>query len=762
MMHLKVRMAVAWATVVAGAGGTGAAAAPRSGPVAGAWNLITPMPKSILVERRTVRTDGGMIIPAGTEPMLRIAAAEINQRLSQELGAQPFVVKSGGVSDVNAATEVCIVIGVSGKEGMGDVERAYPVSVPAKSEGYGIAMHSAGSKTVVVLSGHDAQGALYAAVTLRYLLEPGRGSKIPNGEAVLRIAAVEDWPDFRWRHAGRHRVREYWDLVAAMTEGNGERVEEAGKRLVTACNAYTDILLRHKINLTRIPVHHIGERYRAGVKSTMLKYTRELTDYGKARGLDFEMLVHSHIGVSPGHDDDLRRSRCVRHRAHKRYFCWSLLDEQREKAERHAAAMKEAGIRWFRLHAPDGGGVENPELWNGRCEHCRETYGDDRARADAAVFNTYDEVIRRQIPDLKMTAIVYPYTGGSFVTEAIRDRILKRYASGEAAEERAAQIARKNQTFLKRVSGLLAPGHLLALSSCPREQYDVVTRCCGQRDLWIDHYFVGSGRQWTPAFSLAMGWAKTWYRPGRGDVFEAVGDSWGYDILSVFMAAEFAWNVDAPGSTEFPARAFHYSGTYQHVEPKEVAGRYLAKLCTDLWGPEVGPHMVATFDSSISYRFIQRPEKMIRAMRLQDPLADMKRMVEATARSMAAMEQARVAYDRAVADGRKPIPNSEAERYFGDYFRAALAARCAAAFRAAMMEARAAAIAGDRERVQPLIAQMRDTIVRGKAAWEKHRSWMDGVPCHGQENPDFNYVFGRFRQYDYSVLEEELADFERE
>lgn len=449
----------------------------------------------------------------------------------------------------------------------------------------------------------------------------------------------------------------------------------------------------------------------------------------------------------------------MRHRAHKRYFCWSLLDEHREKAERHAAAMKEAGIRWFRLHAPDGGGVENPELWNGRCEHCRKTYGDDRARADAAVFNTYDEVIRRQIPDLKMTAIVYPYTGGGFVTEAIKAKILKRYASGEAAEERAGQIARKNRAFLKRVSGLLAPGQLLSLSSCPREQYDVVTRCCGQRNLWLDHYFAGSGRQWTPAFPLAMGWAKTWYRPGCEDVFEAVGDSWGYDIPSVLMAAEFAWNVDAPGSTEFPARAFHYSGTYQHVEPKEVAEQYLVKLCTDLWGPEVGPYLVPTFDSSISYRFIQRPKKMIRAMRLKDPLAHMKRMAEATARSMAAMEQARVAYDKAVADGRRPILNSEAERYFGDYFRAALAARCAAAFRAAMMEARAAVIAGDRERVQRLVAQMRDTIGREKAAWEKHRSWMAEVPCHRPENPDFNYVFGRFREYDYSVLEKELSAF---
>jgi hypothetical protein len=757
MVCARMRMAVACATVVFGAGSPDAAAASERTPVRGTWRLMTPTPKSILVEGRTVRTDGAMIITAGTEPKLRIAAAEINQRLLRELGAQPFVVKSGGVSEANAATGLCIVIGVSGKEGMGDVERAYPVSAPAKPEGYGIAMYSAGGKAAVVLSGHDAQGALYAAVTLRYLLEPARGSKIPNGEAVLRIATVEDWPDFRWRHAGRHRVREYWDLVAAMGKDNGPRVEEAGKRLVTVCNAYTDILLRHKINLTRIPVPHIGDRYRAGVSNAMLNHTRKLTDYGKARGLDFEMLVHSHIGVSPGHDDDLQKSRCVHHRAHKRYFCWSLLDEHREKAERYAAAMKEAGIRWFRLHAPDGGGVENPELWNDRCEHCRETYGDDRARADAAIFNTYDEVIRRQIPDLKMTAIVYPYIGGAFVTEAVKARIRKRYASGEAAEERAAEIAQKNQAFLRRVSGLLAAGQRLSLSSCPRQQYDVVTRCCGQRDLWINHYFAGSGRQWTPAFSMLSGWTRTWYRPGREDVFEAVGDSWGYDVLSVLMAAEFAWNVDAPGSTEFPAQALHYSGTYQHVEPAEVAGQYLAKLCTDLWGPEVGPHMIPTFDSSISYRFIQRPEKMIRAMRLQDPLAKMKRMVAATARSMAAMEQARVAYEKAVAAGRKPIPNSEAERYFGDYFRAALAARCAAAFRAAMMEAQAAVVAGGREGPHPFIARMQDIIAREKATWEKYRSWMSGIPCHREENHDFNYTFGRFREYDYSVLEEELA-----
>ena len=155
----------------------------------GAWNLITPTPKKITPTRATVPVSEGSILLAGTEPKLRIAAEEINQRLTLELGAQLLPVSSGGVSAVSAAARVCIVIGVSGKEGMGAVEGAYPVTVPAKAEGYGIAMHQRGGRAVVVLSGHDAQGALYAAVTSRYLFDPGRGSRIPNGEP-----GTVEWP----------------------------------------------------------------------------------------------------------------------------------------------------------------------------------------------------------------------------------------------------------------------------------------------------------------------------------------------------------------------------------------------------------------------------------------------------------------------------------------------------------------------------------------------------------------------------------------
>jgi len=56
------------------------------------------------------------------------------------------------------------------------------------------------------------------------------------------------------------------------------------------------------------------------------------------------------------------------------------------RARRAAKFLADAGFTGYYLHATDGGGWQNPELWNDRCALCRKTYGDDRAKADATVF----------------------------------------------------------------------------------------------------------------------------------------------------------------------------------------------------------------------------------------------------------------------------------------------------------------------------------------------------------------------------------------
>jgi hypothetical protein len=63
----------------------------------------------------------------------------------------------------------------------------------------------------------------------------------------------------------------------------------------------------------------------------------------------------------------------------------------------------------------------------------------------------------------------------------------------------------------------------------------------------------------------------------------------------------------------------------------------------------------------------------------------MREMIRATTRAMESLEQARAVYDKAVAEGRKPISNRNAERNFGDYYRFILSLRALASYHAPMM-----------------------------------------------------------------------------
>ena len=718
--------------------------------------LITPTPKKIEVARDVVDLAGASIVLAGAEPKLRVAADEINHRLTEELGAVALPVVDGGIDEVPKAKACTIVVGVSGTKAMAAVEKVYPVAVPEKPEGYGIRTHISGTKRIVVLSGRDAQGALYAAVTLRCLLDAAGGSKIANGRAVLRPASVEDWPDFRWREIGSLSVphsQSYYPLLQAVRRGQDEKAEEYGRAYVADVKAYVDILLRHKVNLC-------GEYYGNYLTVPgMRKFARRINDYGRARGIDFFASGSTNIGTYPADKDDPAKSRCIDYRTHKKYFCWSLLEEHEKKTSLYAEAMKEAGFRWLYMHATDGGGWENPAKWNDRCQQCRNMYGDDHAKADATIFGMYYRKIKARIPDFRMVAVVYPYNARAIDPDSIEKDIVAKSGSIPTAGKIASQAAGKHQVFLARLGKLMDPAIKICQREVTRARYALMTKCYGRRDFQMYMEFEGWPNKWAPIFSLTPRWAKTYYRPGHEDIFYPRHGRWGYNILSELLAAEFGWNTEAPGAIEYPGNEVRLNDIDHHGRPHDLAVTYLRRLCAGFWGPEVGPHMVDVFDSNISCRFIQRPELIGESMGIANPLERMKQMAAATSRAMAAMEKARAAYDAAAADGRRAIPNAAAERLFGDYYRGMLAARCASAFRAAMMEARRAVIGGQIPKAKEIEARARALVAREQAAWKQRWPWMSKVAHTEGINPNWVYTFGKFSRYDYAALVAELDTF---
>ncbi|MFC1805618.1 sugar-binding protein [Planctomycetota bacterium] len=719
--------------------------------------LITPTPREMKLAGPPIAIHGGRILLAGPEPKLRVGADEINRRLVHELRCTALPVARGGLDDIGRVASPVFVLGVVGTGAMAGIQRRYPVDVPRKPQGYGIAAHPVGGKLVMVLAGHDEQGALYAAVTVRHLLDPAGGATIPNGRAVVRPARVRDWPDFRWRQIGRPptTLGRGWDLNRASRRKSAD-IEAIGARFVREGKQYVDFLLRHKVNLSWTHAVHLETG-----GDGQHRFVREVSDYARARGVDFVEKTHSHIGVYPQDKDDPRKSRCVDHRVHRHYFCWSLLDLHKARARRLARAMKASGIRWLYLHATDGGGWENPARWNERCDECRRIYGDDHAKADAAVFGAWHRIMREEIADFRLIAVIYPYTANAIDPASIEQRLVARSGAIPNGKALAKEIADRNRALLTRIGQLLPPGVFICQREVHREAYALMTQCYGTRGFQI-YLEQKHGRGWNPEFSIASGWLKTFYRPGHQDVFYPSDCSWGYNYFSEMMSAQFGWNVESPGAREFTNPGLRSSDIDHHVEPREISRACVERFCRDFYGPEVGPRMVAVYDSNISYRFIQRPQALIASMGLQHPEERMRQMVAATARAWESLQQARRVYDAARAANREPISSPLAAGMLGEMFRAILVSRCLAPYQLRMLEARAAAIGGEMDKAKRLAAEMREIVSQGKSAWAACRPWMKSVPIAVRRNPRFVYTFGQFHDYDYPVLEEEVARFEKE
>jgi len=726
-----------------------------AGPAQADPTLITPAPREIKLTGEAVDVVDGLILLTEDRPTLRVAAGEINQRLKHELRAKPLPVKVGGLEAMGASAGPVFAIGVSGSKAMAGIERGHAVDVPDRAQGYGIAAYHRGGRLVLILAGHDEQGALYAAVTVRHLLDPAGGARLPNGRAAVRPATVRDWPDFPWRQIGRPptTVGTGWELNRS-SQRKGRGIEVAGARFVAEGKQYVDFLLRHKVNLSWTPAVHLETG-----GDGQYRYIRELADYARVRGIGFVEKTHSHIGLYPQDKDDPRKSRCVDHRTHKRYFCWSLLDIHEARARHLARAMKASGTHWLYLHATDGGGWEDPARWSERCEECRRIYGDDHAKADAAVFGTWYRVMKQEIPDFRMIAVVYPYTANAIDPASIATRLTERSGAIPNVTDLAREIADRNRRFLARVGRLLPSDVFVCQREVRREQYALMTACYDKRGFQI-YLEQKHGRGWNPEFTIASGWAKTFFRPGFQDVFYPSDCSWGHNYLSEMMSAQFGWNVESPGARDYTNPSLRSTDIDHHIEPRDVSRAYVERFCRDFYGPEIGPHMVAVYDTNISYRFIQRPAEIIAQMGIDEPDRRMEQTVAAVARAWQSLGKARETYDAARAAGRNPIPDPLAAAMFGEMFRAVLVCHYVAPYQLRMLQARKAAITGDMDKAKHLIARMRKILAEGKSAWSKLWPWMKTVPILRRRNPRFVYTFGQFQNYDFTALADEATRFE--
>ena len=457
----------------------------------------------------------------------------------------------------------------------------------------------------LLLVGSDSLGTLYAAVTCRQLIVD------QDGQLLLQPAALRDWPDFKTRCNGapfsEHLRGNWYGILSAEASGDLTKARQLAEGWVAAQKRHFDWLLRAKINMAwnRTSINPGDAREKTTVAREALGAVHE---YGRKRGIEAIDADTTSIGRFPQDQGNADFNGCVLSKSHGRYFCWSRLDYHQRRAERAAQWLADCGYRGYYLHATDSGGWSNPALWDDRCDQCRKTYGDDHAKADATVFGIYYRAIKQRIPDAKVVAVVYPYTGRYLDPEYIYRDAASAMGQGAAARGVAEQTSDKLTAFLKRLDSLLPPDIAICIRESEREHLDLARQAWGRRPFFL-YYEYAFWKGWRPYFLTTPLMTRSLYYPDYDDILFGNVSGHGWREVMQLAGVEFAWNVNRPSAADFDSARWHDWAAMGDVPPERQA--FAERACRFWFGEQAGPLIAPVFAENISHHYICFPEEVL-------------------------------------------------------------------------------------------------------------------------------------------------------
>ena len=472
----------------------------------------------------------------------------------------------------NGALPECgIMIAVEGSTFGKSLVNRFGLKIPEHEQGYAIAV----TEKSVAIVGRDPIGALYGCATFRQLAQ---------SDSVL-ACTIRDWPDFRYH--------------GEVSIGRGLWFFGAGKDLpgrFEAMRRAVDELVRHKVNLA-------GDlfRVRANTTEEELKEWRSFLAYMRERGIRLHLYSTMAIWDRDVHPKSvsLKNWRCVvGHRAsYDHYHCWSDDAAIRASAERYADFLVRIGARdaLVTMHPADDGGVEDPENWSRRCEACRRRWKDDeRWAATANIINIWGDVFKRRLPKVSLGSCIYPY----WISW------LKR-----PFEERS-QLWKQNVT----------------------EYWRLLDKAIEDKDFWFSSWAATPAqlreyRTYVPSRPIHIsdpypqnaGVFSTCHRKIgtlNGDNIERSTPAGGDQNLpeACFLAAEYAWDANAPGKEIYDGGVY-YNPLTDQTGPDMVITNSLVRICRTFWGDRFAPYMVRILSSGVMPRYIEDPESTVRHWR---------------------------------------------------------------------------------------------------------------------------------------------------
>ncbi len=667
-----------------------------------AVDTVIPMPKSMREVGAPVPLDGFRIV-AANEQRAHIGAAELNQRI-RSLGGKPLPVID--LQETLPDGRLIVIAPCTARELAAKAAAMKTTPSNPGRQGYVIHAERSGSTVRLYLLGSDTLGTLYAAETCRQLIVRR------DGKLMLQGAEVRDWPDYKSRLIGTpfcEPFRGRWyEILSAEKKGDLVKARQIADPWITEQKRYFDWMLRAKINMAWNRVSFTpGD---APEKTTVARAAlKQLHQYGLERGIESMCADTTAIGTNPKDKDNPDFRDVVFHRSHHRYFCWSRLEYHRRRAERAARFVAEAGYTGYYLHATDGGGWQNPALWNDRCELCRKTYGNDHARADAIVFGIYHDAIKKRVPNLKFTAVVYPYSGSNIDPDLIYESATATMGEGQPTRELAEQTSRELTTFLQRLNKLLPKDIFVCVRESEREPLDRMRKAWGDRP-FLTYFEYAFWKGWRPYFITTPLWTKGLFYPSHDDILFGNVSGNGWQELTQLLAAECAWNVDRPGTRMFDRQAWYATGATQPPPPQRKT--FASRACRFMFGDQAGPLLAPAFAENISHYFICFPDQVLDRVDIPDPVEAMAQQTRATARAAESLD--RLWERQQEAELLDPLWHA----YFLNIYRMTHAAHILANHRQHMLAAQRAIRQGKRKEIEKELVAAATALKQAGPKWE--------------------------------------------
>ena len=447
--------------------------------------------------------------------------------------------------------------------------REYSLAVPKREQGY--ALRVKGARAAIV--GFDAVGALYGAVTFRQLMAE-RG--------LVESVAIRDWPDIAYR-GGMSIGRGLWKWSVGKDED--ERIEELKKGI--------DELLRHKLNgiedvtLGWSPTHSV-------------RVFREAFAYARARGIRTLINGSTCLWTNRNCPEGMRPDKwsCVTGvRAYgDKYYCWADDDAIEASANRCIDMVERFQLEdpIVQIHPVDSCLVSDPEEWSKRCEKCRRRWKDgERWKASANLFNIWRKAFDRRLPKASFISPVVPY----WISWLQRP------------EAKRNAVWRQNVTdYWRKLDGALIDGKMAFESwIADRPAFAEYRQLLPLRPVcYTDTYPISPG-----LFQTCRRKIGTMFEPGGNITYRMTGtDTYG-SWESCLLGAEYAWNVNAPGSEPYDGVTFWHP-VQDAVGPEVVMTNVLPRICRTFWGKELSPYMVRVMSSGVLPKYLENPLSSVR------------------------------------------------------------------------------------------------------------------------------------------------------